>query len=353
MKQIKTQKDVYLAELPSTYNEETKCSTVEVLRTGSWDGMKGKFEITAKTLDKFVESFTDKIYETELQVNIAHNRQGEAAGWFKNLYRKGSKLFGDVEWTPLGERLLKDKIFRFFSSEIAFTYENEETGEKHDNVFMGGALTNIPYIRGLKPVMFSDTLEAEFTNESENMFDKKKFDEESDEEAEGKQEEAEGTEEGTEAKKVEAHDNGNSISLAEAEAMVKSAIAVQQRELSKMQADLRLRNATEEAKKFALSDTGKLAVGFAQTDLDELAKFSVELSAEQSQKFYAILSKMKAVDFTEYGVSTDGDTKEKVQKINGFAVDEISAKLDVLAQDYATTHKVSYAEAMLAVEDKL
>lgn len=403
----------YFSAVPDTYDEQTKTSKVEILRTGNWNGSKGVFAITAKTLRDFAASFKKKIYGSDLQVNFSHNRWGEAAGWMKDvaLNEEKDRLLATVEWTPVGLDALKKKIYRYFSSEIAFDYQDEETQEKHKNVLMGGALTNIPYIRGLAPVMFSDGLEIEFTNENDmskkgyNRFDEEPEEKGADDEGadegaedetpeadegegtddagEGSSDDAVGDENGDEAlaetkkclacKKDMAADakkcptcgkempmkkemsDDKTFTLAEVRSMVNEAVKGTQSQLSKMEADLRRRDAHTKCEEFALTDNGEIALGFTQNDLSEVEDFAVSLSDAQARKFFAILKKAKAVDFHEYGVGSEGEIiKDDPRFADGeFPVDEKSAKLDRLAKAFAEKNKVSYAEAMLAVEDQV
>jgi phage I-like protein len=91
-----------------------------------------------------------------------------AAGWYKALnkaFEDGKcKLKATIEWTKLGTQLIKDGIFKYFSPEFDFQYEDLETHEQFGNVLLGGALTNRPYFKSLAPVALSENMYAGFIN---------------------------------------------------------------------------------------------------------------------------------------------------------------------------------------------
>jgi len=141
-------------------------SVIEVLRTGTvYDrGLK----ITEEMLSDFVDNFNEGVYGTEVQVNLGHNRDGEAAGWIKRLFTEGERLMAEVEWTPIGVEKITNKQYRFTSSEFSLSYPHYKTGEKVKNVFIGCALTNIPAMKGMAPVQLQEQYQY-FINNLKNM----------------------------------------------------------------------------------------------------------------------------------------------------------------------------------------
>lgn len=141
-------------------------SIIEILRCGKVQDRN--LTITPAMLDDFVQNFSTNAYGTELQVNLGHNRDGEAAGWVKKVWKQGDILLAEVEWTPLGIEKIQSKQFRFTSSELAFEWKHFELKKEVKNVLMGVALTNIPAIKGMKAVTLSEQVKS-FINNQSNM----------------------------------------------------------------------------------------------------------------------------------------------------------------------------------------
>jgi len=144
-------------------------SVIEVLHAGEWEHPQyGMIKITSDDIDKFVNSFNNKARKVDIAVDQEHMPEKGAAGWYKSLKKVmedgKTKLKATIEWTKLGQQLIKDGIFKYFSPEFDFAYEDQESHETYENVLLGGALTNRPYFKSLAPVAFSENLYAGFTS---------------------------------------------------------------------------------------------------------------------------------------------------------------------------------------------
>ena len=134
-------------------------SEIQIMRTGSWDHPQyGKFTINDGHLNVFVETFYSRVRGVDLAVDQAHDPDKGAAGWFKDVYKRGDELWAKIAWTPWGLTLIRNKIFRYFSPEFLFSWTDEETKKVHKNVLFGGALTNRPFLKGMDPIMLSESL---------------------------------------------------------------------------------------------------------------------------------------------------------------------------------------------------
>jgi len=168
-KEMSEEFDENLFEYFSDLAVKGKKSVIEVLRVGTLKSRGLSF--TMPMLREFVENFKVGAYGTELQVNLGHDREGEAAGWFKDLFIVGQKLMARIEWTPLGIEKLKNKQFKFFSAEFAKKWFDDVTSKAFDNVLIGGALTNIPAVKNINlgGIALSESLQKQlflFTNNS-------------------------------------------------------------------------------------------------------------------------------------------------------------------------------------------
>lgn len=164
---VRIDQAVELDELPES-DKETHVSEIQIARVGKWKHpVYGELEITEKTLQDFVDNFNKGTRRVELAVDQSHQPEKGAAGWFKKLEKRGKELWAEIEWTPLGVKLLKEKIYRYFSPEFTTTYTDDETGKKVKNVLFGGGLTNRPFIKDMQPVMLAEPAFDEVTNTQE------------------------------------------------------------------------------------------------------------------------------------------------------------------------------------------
>lgn len=340
-------------------SEDSNGSVVEVLRAGVIRdrGLK----ITKKMLSDFVSNFDSNVYGTELQVNLGHNREGEAAGWIKRLFVDGEKLNAEVEWTPLGKEKLKDKLYKFVSAEFADRFPHHTSGKLFKNVFTGLALTNVPALKGQSAISLSE--EITLTNDT-NMSEEKLPEEEKKEEApveegvETPEEKPEVAPEATEAPESEEKPEGEVTEGEEkeedleAEEKAEEAPAeepaeeekaeeapVETAELSESAGKVRLLSeqlAEKEAKLVELAEklemkelsekfekemllSEETGVGFLGASKDKVVSFLMELSQEQRGKFEELLSEVRAADLSVKGSSEAVDVTEKEEKMVALA----------------------------------
>lgn len=134
-----------------------KTSTVQILRTGSWDHpVYGQFAVSVLDLEQFVQNFKNNVRGVKLAVDVNHHPEHRAVGWFTDVYREGDALFAVIEWTGEGEYLITSKQYRYFSPELFFSYRDEETKETIPNVLVGGGITNRPFFKGMQALQMSE-----------------------------------------------------------------------------------------------------------------------------------------------------------------------------------------------------
>jgi len=153
--------DEYMPD-PQNPDRVELVSEIQIMRTGSWNHpLYGKFTIKDEDMDLFVKHFYENVRGVDLAVDQEHVPGGGAAGWFKDVFKRGNTLWAKIAWTPLGAQLIKDKVYRYFSPEFDFDYKDPETGQKYRCVLYGGALTNRPFIKGMEPIMLSEDVAQE------------------------------------------------------------------------------------------------------------------------------------------------------------------------------------------------
>lgn len=137
---------------------------LQVLKPGQWDHPAyGMVEITPEIQQEFADNFKRDLRAHSstigLPIDEEHYSDRGATGWIKDLINKGNEgLFAIVEWNVKGRELIKNAIYRFFSPEFYFQYEDPEDRRLYNNVLVGGALTNRPYFKGLNPVVLSENI---------------------------------------------------------------------------------------------------------------------------------------------------------------------------------------------------
>lgn len=342
-------------------------STIEILRVGVIRDRNLK--ITPQMLADFVAHFKDDTYGVQLQVDFRHDREGEAAGWFRDLFVQGESLMATIEWTEAGAEKIRARAYQYVSIEFADSYPHHKTGKTVSNVVVGCALTNIPALKGQRPLALSEITQlsstamlkkliagkiarkafseadkvevsemlseasdevkneaaeeiAKFEEECGKMAAKKKLadkkkgkkadeeaeeDEEEDEE-EDDDEDEEGEEE-KEGKKLKGKKLNEVVSLSEFNAMKAKLDA---RELS-------------DTFRETLELSEENPIGFLSEDKDDVVNFLSELNPLQRQAFTKIVGKVKTVDFKEYGSTNVPESK---------AISDKQEKAVQLAEEY-------------------
>jgi len=365
-----------------------------LLKPGKWNHPSyGMVEITPEIQEDFVNNFNNSLRAHSATVGLPideeHYSDKGATGWIKKLINKGNEgLFGMVEWNAKGRELIKNAIYRFFSPEFYFQYEDPEDRRLYNNVLIGGALTNRPYFKGLNPVVLSEKLIykhmdlkeiakkifADLSNDEKSFItshfseldeaDKTKFKElepaETDEQKK-EREDKEAKEKEESDKKIK--DEADKKAAEEAEANKnKGNNTMSEAQIKKLQDDAAAGLlATEKLRKMEMSekingfiysennaDKGKLPASLK----DKATDFAMSLSSDQATKFFEIIDLMPSAKlFSEIGeaalANNDGSAAPK-------GVDEYSFNLDKKAKELmASDSKLEYQNALVMAEKEL
>jgi hypothetical protein len=127
-------------------------SSVQLLRSGTFaHGWYGKLQVNGDLYAALVRNFKDRVRGVDIALDVEHQPEKGAAGWFRRLYTDngGDELWGDVEWTAAGRELVEGNIFKYISIEYDLAYVDEE-GVLHGPTMLGGALTNRPFIKNMR-----------------------------------------------------------------------------------------------------------------------------------------------------------------------------------------------------------
>ena len=152
----------YLTDISDIKLEEKdnkKSSWIEIFRIGKWSHPKyGIIEGTKKLFNDFISNWEKNVLGREIGIDKTHNPEDGATGWVKDIQIVGDRLKALIEWTPWGIDLIENKGFKYFSPEYRDSYTNKETGQIHNNVLFGGALTNRPFLTDLSPIILSEDI---------------------------------------------------------------------------------------------------------------------------------------------------------------------------------------------------
>ncbi len=130
---------------------------ISVLPLGHVVSSKGEFDVDEESLKLINEGIAQR--GVDLVVDYEHQTLGKgeapAAGWVRALRLADGCIEAAVEWTPRGAEYLKNREYRYLSPVVNV--------RKADNKVIGLhslALTNTPAIRGMSPIVNSDTFEG-------------------------------------------------------------------------------------------------------------------------------------------------------------------------------------------------
>lgn len=161
----------YLGGLKFATDDETgedNGCVIQLLRTGKWNHPKyGPILITEKTFDDIIHNFEENVRGVDLAIDTEHKADKGAKGWIKEVFKDGAKLFAEVNWTPSGEKAIKDGEYKYISAEYSPLYTDTESGQNFRNVLVGAALTNRPFIKDMDPVLLSEDIMEDVLSDME------------------------------------------------------------------------------------------------------------------------------------------------------------------------------------------
>lgn len=120
----------------------------------------GEVAITPERNARFVANFKARVYGQDIPIDAEHQTKlSGAMGHIKELVQNSDGSVDAIpEWTPNGKKLLGDGAFKYFSPEWFDKWTNPADGVSHQDVPIGGALTNRPFFKegSLRPLAASE-----------------------------------------------------------------------------------------------------------------------------------------------------------------------------------------------------
>lgn len=145
---------------------QTRLEGVQLMPIGTWKHPRGAIQITAARARKFAESFKKKIAGQDLpilyihsdQKNVSNPKFGEAAGWVTGVTADDKRgVLVDIEFTEEGAAAVRGKTYRYLSAEYFNKVQLPHHDRPYEDVIVGAALVNKPHLKGMDPILNSDT----------------------------------------------------------------------------------------------------------------------------------------------------------------------------------------------------
>lgn len=120
----------------------------------------GEIVITKERNENFVTNFEAGVYQEKLPVDAEHETKlSGAVGWITGMrVNDDGSADAKVEWTDRGVSLIESDRFAYVSPEWYDVWTEPASGETHENIAIGAALTTRPFFKegSLRPLIASE-----------------------------------------------------------------------------------------------------------------------------------------------------------------------------------------------------
>jgi len=146
---------------------------VHALPVGEYEHpIYGKLRFTMDRITKFADSVNNKVRGIDPDIDYDHKLDPahgkKAAGWVRMAEARDNGLWLLVEWTQAAAKAVKDREYRYFSTEFVDKWRDAK-GNEFEDVVLGGGLTNRPFIKDLVPINLSEVVGSD---SKENKMDR-------------------------------------------------------------------------------------------------------------------------------------------------------------------------------------
>jgi hypothetical protein len=147
---------ITLGDVPElAANDRSVTITVARLDDNLRDPRWGKFGITQREVDSWKRNLDD-VFGGRIAMDADHSadrgRGTRAVGWITGLSQRGKFVDAQVEFTPWGAKLVRNKEYAFTSPTFVSNYKDEH-GVSHGPAMLGCAVTNRPVLRKGMPCL--------------------------------------------------------------------------------------------------------------------------------------------------------------------------------------------------------
>ncbi len=152
-------------------DDGTATSWIHAMPIGEYEHpFYGKIAFTAERIERFAAGVMSKVRGIDISIDYSHDALGEAAGWVTAADSRPGGLWLMVQWTKEAASKIREKKYRYFSPEFADEWKDAK-GKTHQDVLIGGGLTNRPFLKDLLPVNLSEVLGKQEKEEVLSMSD--------------------------------------------------------------------------------------------------------------------------------------------------------------------------------------
>src|SRR5690349_19034546 len=151
----------FLVDLSGIALADSGPTWIQALPLGTYlHPVYGEIKITPDRVQKFAANVTAKVIDKQPDIDYDHKKRTDhAAGWVEAAEARPDGLWIQVDWTPKARQMLKDKEYKYFSPEFIDEWKHPKSQAVHQDVLLGGALTNRPFLKDILPINLSEVFE--------------------------------------------------------------------------------------------------------------------------------------------------------------------------------------------------
>lgn len=151
----------------------------QIAKAGAFRGHSaGPFELNAEVFGDIVRNFKAQS-NRRIPIDFEHASESDATsgsipfhgapaqGWILDLEVRDGNLWGLVEWLEPARTYVREDKYKFFSPAIRFGSRDRVTGKPIGARLSSGALTNNPFLDGMKPLAAKHTEGSTMPTEEE------------------------------------------------------------------------------------------------------------------------------------------------------------------------------------------
>lgn len=324
---------VNLAEWEDVLDKEFELlTTAKQTDSRYWD-----FKFSKKDLQEMATNFNEDVVGTEIPVDLNHDPEHIAYAWIEPWSMRVAEstkiewqfsLFGKLyKFTPEWEDMVKTGKVRYFSLQIQHKFEQfvDKTKKVFNNVIRALALTNMPVIKNMAPILNEPGNSNLDPNHNDKMDDKK----------------------------LQDMQDTHNRELADAKTKNDTVLAEKDKEnkelsekLEKIETEKHETYLSENLGKLTLSDENK--IGFKGGEMDKVKEFVKTLSADQAKAYFEVHTELlTAAILGEEGSAEDGSEEGKEKE-----GEESSNKATEMAQELAEKKGIGFSDALAEILEK-
>ena len=141
-------------------DQNPNLSWIQAIPEGKYNHpVHGPLDFNISKLEGMAKTLNEDFRGIEVNIDYDHVK-GIAAGWVK-----GAKVLTDtakkglwvlIEWTDKAAAHIKAREYKYFSPEIWKVWTHPTTGKKFNDAFVGGGITNRPFLKGIQEISLSE-----------------------------------------------------------------------------------------------------------------------------------------------------------------------------------------------------